>query len=157
MWAFTAVLLTLIAVISTAHRRMTTSHQPEDEAQPVPSWRHQLVTSWLVILILAQMRSPFLPWTYGNIAILWLLAMMIPTVGSWLMRTLAIALIWLIMAIDLPLPYGPATLTPDLIYGLIGTTLIISLILGWVFLLWRRSKQGINGPINDDVLGVSHP
>ncbi len=149
MWVFTAILLTLIVVISLAHRRMTSPHQSDNDPQDQSILRQTLVTSWLVIIILAQMRSPFLPWTYGNIAILWLLALLIPTVKRWRFRTLFIAFFWVIIAIDLPLPYGPGTLTPDLIYGLVGTTMVISLCLGMVCSLRRSSKQGQIRPINE--------
>ncbi len=147
MWTFTAVLITLIVVIGLAHRRMSIASQSADESQPDSAMRQQFVTAWLMILILGQMRSPFLPWTYGNIAILWLLAMMIPTTGPWLKRTIAIAFLWLILAIDIPLPFGPGTLTLDLIYGLAGTSVVISLCLGLTISLRRRSISWMDSPI----------
>ncbi len=155
MWTFTAVLLTMIFVISLAHRKAAKSNQEGDTSLPETVMRQRFVTAWLVIFIIGQLRSPFLPWTYGNIAILWLLAMLIPTVGPWKMRTLAIGLIWLLMAIDLPLPIGPGTATPDLIYGLVGTATTISICLGLVLFsrpgARRWSTETCSADNNQDV------
>ena len=37
---------------------------------------------WIALLVLAQLRSPFLPWGYGNVAVIWLVVMMLPLPGS---------------------------------------------------------------------------
>lgn len=122
MWVFTAAILLMLFLAAKAHRRAD-GFRPviaTDDAEAESRRRHNLVAAWTVILILGQLRSPFLPWTYGNIAVLWLLAMLIPTHKPWRARTAAILLAAVVFGIDVPLPYGPGSTTWDHVYTLIA-------------------------------------
>jgi len=78
---YTLILLAATAVI--AKKRLTRNEQP---------------IIWLVILILAALRSPFLP-QYGLFAVLWLLTLLAATVVP-AVRTLSLVLIaWLVLNI----------------------------------------------------------
>lgn len=61
-WIYTLVLVAVVLWI--ARRRVHDTDKP-------------LV--WMTILMLATLRSPFLPWTYGNIPPLWLLLLLVAT------------------------------------------------------------------------------
>jgi alpha-1,2-mannosyltransferase len=61
---------------------------------------------WLAVLILASLRSPFLP-TYGIFPVLWLLILLAATVATTL-RTLCLMLVaWVVLNIGLPAFNGP--------------------------------------------------
>ncbi len=64
--------------------------------------KNQRSQIWLVLLILAQLRSPFLPWGYSNVAVLWLLALAILSGEGWSWRKGLLLLGWLDFAINVP-------------------------------------------------------
>lgn len=59
-WIYTLVLLGVVFWIA--------RHRIQDTDKPLV---------WMTILVLATLRSPFLPWTYGNIPPLWLLLLLV--------------------------------------------------------------------------------
>ena len=87
---------------------------------------------WLVMLILAQQQSPYLPWDYGTIAPLWLLTLLLPARRVWYRRLLPITLLWLWMAMPIPLPFGANTYPVANFYVLVGCVLILACCAGAV-------------------------
>jgi hypothetical protein len=86
---YTVILLAAIVVI--AMRRLSRNEQP---------------VIWLTILILASLRSPFLP-QYGVFPVLWLLILLTATVAP-AVRTLGLMLVvWAVLNISLPIFNGP--------------------------------------------------
>jgi len=92
--------------------------------------RHAELGVWLALLLLAQMRSPFLPAGYGSFVVLWLLATLVAAPGgrtSWYLRALLAAPIWYLVATPVPLPFGGSGVRLDFWFGLLGTALALAL------------------------------
>lgn len=85
---------------------------------------------WLVLLLLAQMRSPFLPWSYGSFVVLWLLAVLLVApkgLASWRVRAAVLLPLWFFLSTPLPLPFGGPTLRADFFFAFSGTALALAL------------------------------
>ncbi len=107
MAGYTVALLVLLVVAGCRLRAATADS----------AWNRLLqVQMIVVVIILGQLRSPFLPWPYGHFAVLLLLPLVAaarPTLWSmWLV------VLWLCLADHVPLRWGPRTATLDLIYTL---------------------------------------
>ena len=76
-----------------------------------------LARAWVALIVLAQLRSPFLPLVYGNSAILLLLALLLPLerVRPALLGLIALGVV--AYALILPLPFGPASSAFDYGFG----------------------------------------
>ncbi len=98
-WIYTGLVGIVAIVVGTRHRPQGSSKEPD--GQPGPS-RLTLAQIWLVLLILAQLRSPFLPWGYSNVAVLWLLALAILSGEGWSWRKGLLLLGWIVFAVDVP-------------------------------------------------------
>ena len=88
--------------------------------------RNEQPLIWLAVLILASLRSPFLP-QYGIFPVLWLLILLAATVAP-AVRTLYLVLaVWVVLNISLPVFNGP---DPRLIVamGLVSQAIIVVLI-----------------------------
>ena len=98
-----------------------------------------------MLLILGQLRSPFLPWDYGSVPILWLILMLIPTCGERPWSTVLLLPLFFLFAVTIPLPFGPATVAFDLWYTLAATVVATLLCLGLVarFLCSRSTETVI--------------
>jgi hypothetical protein len=108
-WLYTVGMLVAIVVLGARHLR-----SPADGPE-----RIDLVRVWIVILILGQMRSPFLP-LYGNIALLWLLPLLLPRRRPAPVLVVGFALLWLVFATVVPLPWGPSTIRFDMVFTMIS-------------------------------------
>jgi hypothetical protein len=96
--------------------------------------RNQQPLIWLAILILASLRSPFLP-QYGLFAVLWLLILLAAMVAP-AVRTLCLVLaVWVVLNISLPVMAG---LDPKL---LAGVTLVWQAIIVVLLALALRRRQ----------------
>ena len=139
VWMHTALLLIVLAVAGWKRRRAFT----DDPSQEQPDGlRLNVVRVWLVLLILGQMRSPFLPWTYGNVAVLWLLALLIPSQGKRWIKMVLLGAVWCVYAVVLPLPFGPSGVTLDLVFSLGATFGVLALCVGLVILQARAGADG---------------
>jgi hypothetical protein len=80
-----------------------------------------LARAWVALIVLAQLRSPFLPLVYGNSAILLLLALLLPLerVRPALLGLIALGVV--AYALILPLPFGPASSAFDYGFGAVST------------------------------------
>jgi alpha-1,2-mannosyltransferase len=117
VWAYTAA---IVAVVLVAGRRRYV-WRSDDTVNFSGDWRVRLVRFWIVLLILGQLRSPFLPWSYGNVAPLLLLVFLVP--ARWktmrdVWQTALLVAAWSAMALTVPLPFGPQSVTFDLTYTL---------------------------------------
>jgi hypothetical protein len=108
-WLYTVGLLVAIFVLGVRHLR----------SSPGTPERIDLVRVWIVILILGQMRSPFLP-LYGNIALLWLLPLLLPRRRPAPVLAVGLAILWLVFATIVPLPWGPSTIRFDLVFTMMS-------------------------------------
>ena len=124
MPVYTGVLLLILALSGHQHRNLPTL---ESTPELVKSDRLKVARMWFVILVLAQLRSPFLPWEYGNFVTFWLLALLIPRGPSWAWKTAGLILLWIMYAQTLPLPFGPLNVQPDLVLGLIATIMTLAI------------------------------
>jgi ABC-type sulfate transport system permease component len=68
--------------------------------------REQEPVAWLTILILASLRSPFLP-LYAVIPVLWFLTLLAATVTPTLKTLFGVLLAWVILNIVVPASVGP--------------------------------------------------
>ncbi len=131
------LLLMLLAIgISDLRRRRTTTRaaattQANHNAKALHHRRREVIT-WLAILVLAELRSPFLPWGYANLPILWLLTLLIATLPDFIAtrpirHILQPALLILTAAftLNIPLFTGPPTEAFDMIYMLCALALIL--------------------------------
>ncbi len=105
---------------------------------PGPNRRH-LVLVWFALLALGQMRSPFLPWGYGNAINLWLISLLLAMTGGSIGRIVPLILMWMLCFFILPLPFGPPTVVFDLTYALVVVVIIMVLCL---VLALRRPPRG---------------
>lgn len=118
MWAYT-VMVAAVALVVGLRRYGRPADDHADNR-----WtgsRLSLAQIWLVLLILGQLRSPFLPWVYGNVPVLLLLMLLLPAGRAGAGRILKTALLivaWAMLAVIVPLPFGPASSTIDLIHTL---------------------------------------
>jgi hypothetical protein len=126
-WVHTGFLL--IAIIVAGRRQRVRGGTTETGADENVA-RMAMARCWLALLILGQMRSPFLPWGYGNVMVLWLLALMIPEGRRWLAGLIVLVPIWAYYATPIPLPFGPPMLSVDLIYTLGATVMTLILCFG---------------------------
>jgi len=108
-WIFTVGLLAAIGVLGIRHLR--SSAEALD--------RIALTRVWLVLLILGQMRSPFLP-LYGNVALLWLLPLLLPRRRPLSLFTSGAVPLWFIFAMLIPLPWGPSTIRFDMVFTMVS-------------------------------------
>ncbi|MGB0715714.1 MAG: glycosyltransferase family 87 protein [Phycisphaerae bacterium] len=81
---------------------------------------------WIILLILAQQRSPYLPWDYGTLAPIWFFTLLLPARRVWYRRLLPITLLWIWLALPIPLPVGPNTYAVANIYVLLGCVLVLT-------------------------------
>lgn len=138
-WVYTVGLLVAIGVLGVRHVRSSSS----------PVDRIDLARVWVVLLILGQMRSPFLP-LYGNIALLWLLPLLFPRRRPASALTVGAAALWIAFATFLPLPWGPPTIRFDMVLTMIS--FVAALGLCSVVLLDPRGMavlariRGLRGP-----------
>ena len=92
VWSFSGLALLLVVVAGLRHGRTPSAASAASapsaaSAASAPSaasaadrlWR---MRTWLAMLALVQLRSPFLPFTYGVIATLWLLLLPLPGRGK---------------------------------------------------------------------------
>jgi hypothetical protein len=81
--------------------------------------------TWLAILVLGQLRSPFLPWGYANLPILWLLALLLPVLRGRLLAQGGALLLAAGFAVNVPLFFGPETVAFDLWYTLAALVILM--------------------------------
>ncbi|MGD2111102.1 MAG: glycosyltransferase family 87 protein [Phycisphaerae bacterium] len=88
---------------------------------------HLEALAWLAILIVAELRSPFLPWGYANLPILWLLTLLLAQ--RWWRPAKHVVLLALIVgfAVNIPLFFGPPTVTFDLWYTVAAFLVILTI------------------------------
>ncbi len=122
VWCHTVMLGVVIVIAGLRDRRpATTSPSPECLDQR----RVLLAQTWIALLVLGQLRSPFLPWGYGSVAVLWLIASFAPNNrGGW-WRWLLIAPASLMFAVPIPLPVGPASISFDDCFSLAALVVTI--------------------------------
>jgi hypothetical protein len=145
-WVYSGVLVLVTVFSGAGQARRDASSDPG--AQP-DATRLILARTWFVLLILGQLRSPFLPWSYGNVATLWFLALLVPVRGRWVWRAIALAVGWLVFAVSVPLPLGPATIAFDLLYT--AGALLVLLVLCLIVVtqsVFRRSPTRMVPPVS---------
>jgi hypothetical protein len=73
---------------------------PRDGAGPI---------IWLTVLLLATLRSPFLPWTYGTFPALWLLTLLVAAHAPrpWTLPQFLVAALLLALAVPVDFPLDP--------------------------------------------------
>lgn len=140
--AYTALLAFLLAAIGFSkwrrqrkERSRFSDMQPTiDQAAKLLAHRRREVITWLAILILAELRSPFLPWGYANLPILWLLTLLIAALPSFITRrslryVLQPALLILTTAftLNIPLFAGPPTEAFDMIFAICALVIVLTM------------------------------
>lgn len=135
MWLFSAVLVMVIAATGWRDYRRGNAL---NRAPLQPFERLDLARIWVVLLILGQLRSPFLPFVYGGIAIVLLIALLLPVGGRWVGRGILVALLWLLYSIGFPLPYGSESVSVDLMVSLLPSLVALALCLFTVVRHTRR-------------------
>lgn len=134
--AYALLLLLVVAVMGMGHARLQGALEADDANLRGPQSRFNplcgrlhFAQAWLALLVLGQLRSPFLPWAYGGIAILWLLAMCLPGQNRWPIKAILVAIAWFAFSRHIPLSFGPGFVTFDLLYTLGGTAVALGLAL----------------------------
>ncbi len=153
VWIYTAVLLLVAGLLGWRHARVATDLP--DDASDSSNRRLAIAQVWFVLLILGQFRSPFLPWGYGNVIILWFMALLLER-GSVngccrVLCVVATLVVWLGLAISVPLPIGPPQGSFDLIYTLafFAITIVITSTVSLRQILGRSIRTV--APLNDSV------
>lgn len=111
-WIYTLV---VVAAIAFAARRTIR----DDEAPPV----------WLAILILATLRSPFLPQGYGIFTGIWLMTLVAARRPPTVKTILLVVVGWLCMNLYVPMDWGIAPRNLALISTIPQTTMVVVTIL----------------------------
>jgi len=125
MWVYSVTIVVVLLVVGLRRRAWSPARPPATpppESQSAP--RLSLLRVWLALLIVGQLRSPFLPWAYGNVPVLLLLLLLLPRdlrVGraAWVFATVAM------LAVTLPLPFGPTGIDVDFVYSLAATIVVL--------------------------------
>ena len=130
-WIYTLVILPITIIVA----RRTLSREVEPLA-------------WLTILILASLRSPFLP-AYAVIPVLWLLTLLAATIAPTVRVLCGTLLAWVVLNITIP-QQGPDPRLMALIILLPQTVIVILIVLA----LRNRSDSSGHSPGN---LGVATP
>ena len=128
-WIYTGLLIGVLALLGVKHGKHRLDHLGES---PPTTNRSTLAATWIVIIILGQMRSPFLPWGYGNIAPLFLLALLISMSGHRIGWIVSLIATWCVFCVPTPLPFGPETIRFDMAYTLGAFVILLSLCIGVV-------------------------
>jgi len=136
MWIFTAALLFCIFVLGLKHHQ-----RAFDFESPKTDNRLALACVWVVLLILGQLRSPFLPWDYGSILVIVLLALLAPTGAHWIGRAVLLLLGWLMFAVHYPLPLGTESISVDLSLSLFASIIAIAMCFVAVLYESRRCSK----------------
>ena len=110
-----------------------------------------MARAWVALIVLAQLRSPFLPATYGNIAILMLLALLLPLGRVTIPRLTFIGLAFVGFGLVLPLPFGPASSAFDFIFTIVA---IVSAVVLAMVVAVRQRPGGIVSLGNE---ALKHP
>ena len=120
-WIYTLILLA--ATVFVARRTLTREQEP---------------LAWLTILILASLRSPFLP-LYAVIPVLWLLTLLAATVTPTLKTLLGVLLAWVMLNV-----MAPTSVDPRLVAAIIllPQTVIVILIV-----LALRGRPDLSGHV----------
>ncbi len=126
VWVYTLILGAAIAIAGLRTARVSRAGKGVEAAGPT---RRYLVLVWFALLALAQMRSPFLPWGYGNVINLWLISLLLAMTGGSIVRIVPLLLMWMLCFFVVPLPFGPPTVAFDLAYVLVAVMIIILLCL----------------------------
>ncbi len=138
-WLYSGVVVFAAVVIGVRHSR----REPAGTSgRRSVSRRVGLARVWLVLLVLAQLRSPFLPWAYGGTAVLWLLMLLLPRNGAWFWKTALVAVAWFLVSTHVPLAFGPATSAFDLSYTLVVLLCTLVLCSAILILEWREPTWG---------------
>ncbi|MCH7591248.1 MAG: DUF2029 domain-containing protein [Planctomycetes bacterium] len=138
-WLYSGLLLLIVVSVGLRHGLYTPSMHRNVRGSGM---RLRFARVWLVILVLAQFRSPFLPWVYGGTAVLWLLLLLLPSGGPWLWRTALLGGAYLLISTHVPLPYGPPKSAFDLSYTLIVQLGVLALCLVLVMVELRGQSHG---------------
>lgn len=134
VWTYTVLLVLLAWLGGRAVRGPLAAEEPEG--------RLQLARAWVGLLILAQLRNPFLPWGYGAVPVVVLLALLVPAGGRrWIPALLGLLALWLMFAVHLPLPVGPPDVRLDRGWSL--AALAVTLVAGSLVVL-RAGERGVS-------------
>jgi alpha-1,2-mannosyltransferase len=117
-WIYTLV---VFAVVVLAARRHEAGGSRGRDSETTEEARLFTARLWVALIVLAQLRSPFLPGVYGNTAILLLLALLLPLNGARPIRLVLIAVGVLAFAAVVPLPLGPVSSAFDYAFSTIAT------------------------------------
>lgn len=112
-WMYTLILLA--ATVFVARRTQTREQEP---------------LAWLMILILASLRSPFLP-LYAVIPVLWFLTLLAAMVSPTLKMLLGVLLAWTILNIVVPASVDPRLVATMILLPQIAIVILIVLALRW--------------------------
>ncbi len=117
-WIYTLI---VIAVVVLAARRHAAAGSPLTDVGLASETKLGMARLWIALLVLGQLRSPFLPGVYGNTAIILLLALHLPLTGIRIPRLVLVALGVIVFAVILPLPVGPASSALDNAFSILTT------------------------------------
>ena len=117
-WIYTLLVLVVVVLIARRHGAMDSGWSDSEKSAEN---RLSLARVWLALIVLAQLRSPFLPGVYGNSAILLLLALLLPLDRVRPVRLALIAVGVLAFAVVLPLPLGPVSSAFDFAFSTAAT------------------------------------
>lgn len=135
-WAYTPLILIVTAVAGmrgrTTHNRIVCGGLGEEEGR---TW---LAAGWLCVIVLAQMRSPFLPWGYGTTAVVWLIGLLLVGGTTSRVAKIMLAACLTVFALHIPLPYGPPTATIDLLYTLAALCITLTVVSFAMYKACRR-------------------
>jgi alpha-1,2-mannosyltransferase len=118
-WIYTLILLT--ATVFVAKRTRTREQEP---------------LAWLTILILASLRSPFLP-LYAVIPVLWLLTLLAATVTPTLKTLVGVLLAWVMLNV-----MAPTSVDPRLVAAII---LLPQMVIVILIVLALRGRPDLSG------------
>ena len=95
---------TLYMLAAVAATAILAQRAPRDGAGPIV---------WLTVLLLATLRSPFLPWTYGTFPALWLLTVLVAAnvPRAWTLPQFLVAALVLAVAVPVDFPLDPRVKT----------------------------------------------
>jgi len=111
---FAIVLVTLTAFVGLRHARSSFLSGGTSLNE-----RGRLIQTrtWLALIVLGQMLSPFLPWSYGSLAVVWLIALLAAPSERPILRGLLVAVAWLFFVVTVPFPIKPESTLPVTLFA----------------------------------------
>ncbi|MCG8338650.1 MAG: DUF2029 domain-containing protein [Proteobacteria bacterium] len=127
-WGYTLLILMTVAFFSFRRENLQVSDDQKNLMK---------VQLWFVLLTLAQLRSPFLPWHYGIVTTLWLLLLLGAQIKG--LKGIVILFCWLGLSVNTPIGIINDIRELNTVYTLVASIIQTLIIFFALYSYWNRS------------------